>query len=819
MQDIRFPAHIRSNSNQDPAAIQSVSEHCRQVGEYARDSLSSVSLAETAFLSGVLHDMGKEKRSFAEYITNAAKSEKAARGTVNHTFAGVRYALTELQSNPGEDASVQELSRELIAYAIGSHHGQFDCVDENGCSGFRHRVQKEDIDYTESRDNYLLDCIAADELQQHFEASSQEVSSLMVQLRQQVMNSAGTGSINQNQAQKLYNELCFYLGLTARLVQSAVIDGDRRDTAEFMMNRKYQSYPDDMRPVWKKQLDYAEKIMTGFDNTSAINQARSRISSMCRMQADQPEGLYRLNVPTGAGKTISSLRFALAHAARWNKSRIIFTSPLLSILEQNAHVIRNYIQDQELILEHHSNAVQPVETEEKLNLDELHIENWESPVIITTLVQLLNTFFSGETSCIRRFHSLAGSVIVIDEVQSVPLNLLSMFNLTITYLVQICHASVVLCSATQPFLEGADYPVALPAKDIVPHDPELWEVFRRTEIIDCGCANSQQLGEKLADLADQHRSTLIICNKKSESEHIFQVLQEKYGSGCFHLSASMCIEHRRKVLEKIRSALARSKEEDDASRVVCVSTQVIEAGVDISFESVIRLQAGMDNLVQASGRCNRNGENETPCCVYNINCTDENLTKLRDIQNSKAATESLLYSYKTDPERYGRDLTSDDAIRQYYSNLYQEYDAGYQDDIVKGFPDSVLSMLGSNGKLSLLNRDNYIMKQSFRLAGKAFHVFDSDTCTVIVPYGDMGKELINDLNSERAQYDPAFVHDTLRKARSYTVTLFPYQQQILERQGAIQKCRYNDVWFLSEGYYSETTGVTMSGDLTGYMEV
>ena len=213
--------------------------------------------------------------------------------------------------------------------------------------------------------------------------------------------------------------------------------------------------------------------------SGAIQSARRIISQQCRQAADSTVGIYRLNVPTGAGKTLSALRFALAHSKAHGKSRIIFTSPLLSILEQNASVIREYVGDDGMILEHHSNVIQPEEDSEELDKAELLMETWDSsPIIITTLVQLLNTMFSGKTSCIRRFHALCDCTIIIDEMQTVPSNLLTLFHLTISFLAKACNTTIVLCSATQPCAEAANhrtsaYDIALMSRELLKNHPDI----------------------------------------------------------------------------------------------------------------------------------------------------------------------------------------------------------------------------------------------------------------------------------------------------------------------------------------------------------
>ncbi|MBQ2726264.1 MAG: DEAD/DEAH box helicase family protein, partial [Clostridia bacterium] len=239
----------------------------------------------------------------------------------------------------------------------------------------------------------------------------------------------------------------FLYGLLVRLLTSAVMEGDRRDTAEFMSGAVYP--PEADQNLWQTLLAGMEAKLNTLDSSSPINAARRKISDICREAAGKHSGVYRLNVPTGGGKTLSALRYALAHAEKYSKKRIIFTFPLLSVLEQNSDAIRKYTGD-DFVLEHHSNAVQEKISPEKLDDYELLTENWSSPIIITTLVQLLNTMFDGKTSSVRRFHALTDTVIVIDEVQTVPGNMLTLFNLAVTFLAEFCNTTVLLCSATQP---------------------------------------------------------------------------------------------------------------------------------------------------------------------------------------------------------------------------------------------------------------------------------------------------------------------------------------------------------------------------------
>ena len=412
-----YPAHIRETGER-----QTVQEHCRNTAALAATALRPLGLEKSAYLVGLLHDAGKNKQEYAQYLSEAVSGGNAVRGSVNHTFAGVRLLLDRWHGGCGT-FSYSDVTAELLAFAVGSHHGLFDCVDPQQHSGFFYRQTKEGIFYAESQQGFLAEVADEEELEHLFRDAVREMTPMLDRL------AALSAQADDNEADR---ETAFYIGLLARMLLSAVIEGDRTDTAAFMDGIEPPVFPEDMRPIWTERLAFMEKKLAAFPRKTPIDLARHTISDTCAAGAARPGGVYRLNVPTGGGKTLASLRFALTHAAKWNCSRIIFTAPLLSILDQNAQVIRDYIGDDALILEHHSNLAEPKETPERLQALELFTASWSAPIIITTLVQLLNTCFSGRTSAIRRFHALCGSVIVIDEVQTVPGKMLTLFNLRST---------------------------------------------------------------------------------------------------------------------------------------------------------------------------------------------------------------------------------------------------------------------------------------------------------------------------------------------------------------------------------------------------
>lgn len=777
-----YYAHIRQDSS-GFVVRQTVAAHCRAAAGYAEKALAPVGLGQAGYLAGLLHDMGKLKQEFQAYLLEG----QGARGSVNHTFAGCRYLLRHFHGDAA--ASCEDLTAELLAFAVGAHHGLFDCVDRDGHSGFLHRLEADKIGYSESVENFLSQCADSEELANRFHHANQELTPVYGQLG----DLAGDSD----------EEFAFYQGLLARLLLSAVIEGDRRDTGEFMTGTGYPPEPASPGEFWAPYLAHLEGKLRQFSREAPIQRARAEISEKCCARGRGRGGILRLNVPTGAGKTLSALRFALSHARAQGKRRLIFTAPLLTILEQNAAVLREYLGDDSIVLEHHSNVVEPEDTAE-LDLRELAVDSWHSPVIITTLVQLLNTLFSGKTTAIRRFQSLCHSVIVIDEVQTVPGKMLSLFNLAINFLAEVCGTTVVLCSATQPCLERTAHPLRPVPEDMVPFAEDLWAPFRRTELLDGGRRTLAETADFIRETMAETTSLLVICNKKHQATTLLASLKDA-AEVCCHLSAAMCPAHRRQTLDRLYRALAAG------TRCLCVATQVMEAGVDISFQRVIRLTAGMDSVVQAAGRCNRNGtEPRSP--VYIVTLLDENLSRLEEIRAAKEATLSLLDAYHRNPEAFGSDLSSDAAIHCYYRQLYAK---NAQDYRLARERSSLFALLSDNRDFwddTSPFAGRFMMNQAFRTAGSAFTVFDSNTQDVVVPFGQ-GAALIEELAGHRMP-DVAYLTQWISRAKAYTISLYDYQLRALS--GVLAE--YAGVKVLPPEYYDPETGFTMTPGALDFLE-
>ena len=778
-----FPAHINKDGS-----VQTVRQHCKNTAEIARKNLNRLNLSDTAYLAGLLHDAGKCTDEFRDYIEKASRGEVVHRGSVIHTFAAVRFLLNTYHSAQGSEVdAIKDVTSEILSSVIGGHHGLFDCFDENESCGFTHRINKQPEYDDTAMKNFFEEISNKSCVDKLFLSSTKEIKNIIQTIDS---NSAST------------DEAYFYLSLLTRLITSTLIDADRNDTSLFMNHDEYKEGRVLTPEVLKVMTENFNSRLYEFECISLLQTARSELSDICFSEASKSCGIFRLNLPTGAGKTLSSLRYALRHAEVFGKERIFFISPLLTILEQNAQEIRKALGDDSLILEHHSDIITGGFSEEELNRYELLCDSWNSPVVITTLVQFLNTLFSGNTTSIRRFHSLTNSIIVIDEVQTVPPKILSLFNSAINFLSIMCNTTVILCSATQPYLEGINHPL-VGCKDIVKPDviKKYDPVFKRNAITYKGKMRLNEIPSLISELFNKYRSVLVVCNKKDQASALFD-LTEEVCVNRYHLSAAMCIAHRKNTISEI-TELLKCKQNNN---LLCISTQVIEAGIDISFDAVIRLSAGLDSIVQAAGRCNRNGEYESDAPVWIVNCSGEDLSLLKDIHDAKAATETLINFFEKEPCTFDFDLSSDKSVKFFYKKLYTTKDKDSFDFVKNGYP-SIYSLLSQNVEYSGKDGERFFLHQAFKTAGRLFEVFDQEQTSIIVPWGQ-GEAITEKIislgdNVSKKIYDIA---------KPYTVSIFSYQRKRLFEAAAITSIGNGQILILDKNYYNENTGIIIPGE-------
>lgn len=771
-----FAAHINEEK------IQTVGEHCRNTAEMAAGFARVFDAENIGRLQGLLHDIGKLCEKFSRYIMGESSTK---RGEIDHSFAGAKYLCeTADRADPKRFYNVSR----LIARTIISHHGLNDWLEPSGVDYFLKRTGKTEL-YDEIRKN-ADELFSEKELLSLLESADDEYKRIRAEIKE----------ISNGEKEKF----AFYLGMLERILQSALIDADRIDTASFMSCEPAEISADKKQLWTEMKVRLAERLSSFDGKTDPISKQRKSISDRCAEYAKNDVKVCRMIVPTGGGKTLSSLRFAIEYCIGHDMEKMIYIAPFMSILEQNSDEFRA-VSGEENFLEHHSNVVS--ERFEKAEQNEyseyeLHTERWDSPVIATTMVQFLNTLFSAKTSSVRRMHRLSKAVIIIDEIQAVPLKCVNMLNLAVNFLTQICGSTVVLCSATQPVMDEVKFPVIMDEKYSMTGDfTEDFEVFRRTDIvskIDPYGWDYDEAAEFCAEKFRESGDLLLIVNTKSEALAMFERIKElcKDEAEIIHLSTNMCPEHRRDRIKHIREQL------NEKRPIICVTTQLIEAGVDISFRCVVRALAGLDNAVQAAGRCNRHGDADGIWPVYIIKFKNEKLGSLTEIKDAQGILQGMLGS-----GRYA-DLQSDEAIRQYFRSLYQTEsgklcytasDNGVGTNLI-----DLLSLDTNRYEISERTSSKFT-SQAFRTAGTIFTVIDNNTEDIVVPYNDEAKELIEKLMTA----ENGLVQLT-KQAQKYTVSVYGGTGRKLDESNGIYRTKFGTA-ILEKNFYDSELGIITEG--------
>jgi CRISPR-associated endonuclease/helicase Cas3 len=805
-----FYAHSKPDS--DTEQWQELKVHLASVAEHTSYLAGKIGLSHAGELIGLAHDLGKYSDAFQQYLQKAASDAAmemepnfSLKGSVDHSTAGAQIIGTGLASGNGGIAS------QMLALCVASHHsGLIDCIAPDGADVLTRRLNKDDA--LSHRDEVWSQ--AGQTIRGRLETllNSADVASEI---------DAAMGRIREKDRDAVIRP--FKQGLLLRMLFSCLIDGDRIDTADFDKPRAASFRQDGEYVSWQELIDRLELKLAAFSNERWVDQLRREISSRCLTASDRPKGVFTLTVPTGGGKTLASLRFALHHALRWNMDRIIYVSPYISIADQNADVVRKILEPAgcdfaSIVLEHHSNLTPDKESWRGSVL----AENWDAPVVFTTAVQVLEALFGGGTRSARRLHALANAVIVFDEVQTLPVRMIHMFNNAVNFLVEQCNASIVLCTATQPLLHRVDKvkgEIRL-AEDaeLMQDAPQLFRDLKRYETFDKSNEPGGWSATRVGDLAVaemlEYGSCLVIVNTKRDALAIYMAckgglnaLAEPMEEGRFvHLSTHMCPAHRLEALGGMKAALLQKK------RVLCVSTQLIEAGVDIDFATVVRDLAGLDSIAQAAGRCNRNGDRATGR-VHIVKMAEPLPTQLEEIRCAQQNARRVLEDWRDDQGDVPFPLSDPLQMERFFGHHFfarreqMDYPVKAQRD------DTLLQMLGENGmavadsRLTGVKRHGFM--QSFASAAREFYAIDSQTQGIIVPYGKEGKDLAAALSAAR---DLAVEFQLIRKAQRFAVNVFEHEMKALTRSGAIYEVQAGTgVFCLREEFYSDEFGLMLEG--------
>ena len=799
-----FIAHTREWDGKN----QTVLEHLQGVARLSQQFASKINLPESGRLIGLMHDLGKYSASFQRYI-----GEGGIRGEVDHATAGAQEIWTALSAT-GNPVSLG--AAQILAACTASHHtGLYDFVDQNGDSPFLTRINKSKK-HTFAEEA-LLNCDSAIRREFADSIGSNAVLNEFKTIFCHIENSVEIGSLRR-----------FHLGLLLRFLFSCLIDADRLDTANFEKPDSADFRNTNTITDWTTLKNTLEAHLTTLECNNRIDELRNDISKYCLEASSRSKGIFFLTVPTGGGKTLASLRFACHHAQTHSLSgspieRIIYVIPYTTIIEQNADAVRKILGN-ENVLEHHSNLVPENDTWRGRLLS----ENWDAPIVFTTSVQFLNALFGSSTRGVRRMHQLANAIIIFDEVQTLPIKTIHLFNNAINFLTQTCGSSVVLCTATQPLLNEVKKEFGViqlnSYSTIIPDNAQLFEKLRRTEIKDRrkpGGWSVQDVADLAIQQAKENGSTLVIVNTKQSALALYKELQDNECVKIYHLSTNMCPAHRKKTLATIRANLKPLTQP-----IICISTQLIEAGVDIDFGSVIRYLAGLDSIAQAAGRCNRHGHRKTGLApVFVINPSKENIENLPDICKGQEVARRILDDYLKDPRSLDNDLLSPQAMRQFYRYYFFDRARDMTYPIQTGTKGNkivcdttLLDLLSLNeGSVEEYKRIKkscppFLFRQAFKTAYESFRVIDAPTEGIIVPYGDEGRWIINELVAACDQPECAITtyQRLLRRAQQYSVNVFPHQLKKLDNNGCIHEVQKGSgIYYLDERHYNATTGITL----------
>ena len=721
-------AHVRKKDD-GSFDIHELEEHLREVAKGAAKFAETFGSSDWGFLAGLWHDLGKYSAEFQRRIESVSGYDPEAHlegqsHRVDHSTAGAQHAIAQF-GLPGR----------ILAYLIAGHHTGLPDWHTSETAGTALKVRLEN--------NLHLQ-----------RALSQPVPPEI--LSQQKPSSALLGKAEG-------------FALWVRMLFSCLVDADFLDTEAFMdADKAVQRINILTIPELLSRFDAFMKDKFSNTRPTTVNRVRANVLHQCREKARETPGLFSLTVPTGGGKTLSSLAFALEHAKCHGKRRVIYAIPYTSIIEQTANVFREIFPD--AVIEHHSNLDPDKETVKS----RLAAENWDAPLIVTTNVQFFESLFAAKTSRCRKLHNIVNSVVVLDEAQLLPPEFLQPILDVMNLLVSYYGVTFVLSTATQPAL-GTLKTFQQTLRGL----KQVCEIIAAPDALSRDLARVAYLWPKdflqaqdwddIARQIRQHPSVLVVVNSRRDARELHRRMPE----GTIHLSALMCGEHRSRVIADVKQRLCAGED------VRVVSTQLVEAGVDVDFPVVYRALAGLDSIAQAAGRCNREGNMDRGQVIVFVPPNPAPLGLLR-----RAADTTISLLSGSSDHTLTRDLFS-----RYFEHFYMNAQTLDKHKIVE--------LLKPDG-----NGDDQL-KVQFRTAAQRFRLIDeSGHRSVLVRYGD-SPGLIGRLQKEGPE------RWLMRKLQRYTVTLPENQFQKLLNNGDISEIYPGMFAQTADILYDQKLGVLM----------
>jgi CRISPR-associated endonuclease/helicase Cas3 len=742
---MRYLAHTKNDLGQ----VHGLADHLRCVGDLAARFMSEAcaKLAPAAKWAGLLHDLGKYRDEFQEYLLGSREGGN----DTHHAVYGAALAF--------ERASATRCGGWIpVAFAIAAHH-----------AGLHNRNQLQELI---QRYKVYLSCLP--QIVSRFEEELGRI--------QETIESSGDFFADR-----------LKLEMATRMIFSSLVDADFLDTETHYRNGEVRKTIQ-LRPTeLLARLETARKTKALQAEENGVDDKllrhRNQIFDDCLRKAELKQGFFSLTVPTGGGKTLSAMAFALKHAEKHKLRRVIVVIPYLSIIEQNSQELRSILDpdDEGLVIEHHSAVkISAEQVEEQASSErrerpmiEYAAENWDAPIIVTTSVQFIESLFSNKTSRCRKLHNIAQSVVIFDEVQTLPAHLLEPLFSVWRELNENYGVTFVFSTATQPaFRRQFNLSKGFEDGEMteIIDDPEvLFKDLQRVQY-DLPGRDESKTFDSIAVEMGEYEQVMCVVNTRRQAFELFSKLAGTHADGIFHLSSAMCAEHRLRVIMAIKQRLRENK----TCRVV--STQLVEAGVDLDFPVLFRAMAPLDSIVQAAGRCNREGkldvgrvrvfvpaEHTLPTGIYRT-ATQVTSTLLADLSGDQLATRPEIFS-------------------AYFSQVYQ------------------LTETGTN-----IERERYEL--NFREVARSVRVIEEAGTPVIVPFdGDDGEpmRIVHEIRGRNSRSEKLlFGHDDLRRLQRYMVNLRDRDLRLLQTAGQIKPLvdgRDLDLWVLDLGSYDERFGV------------
>ena len=706
----QYYAHTKNDDSGNALPMcewQPLAEHLKNAAEMAAGFAEEFKSADFARIAGLLHDIGKGSDNFQAYLCREAEISEHGYSPNghghSHSAAGAYYAKEHLKP-----------FGLIFSYIIAGHHAGLP-------------------DYTSADAANLI---------ARLQSGKTELENI---------NGFGLDSIKIPDNPKIrikfdIDKFHFWI----RMLFSCLVDADRLDTERFVSPENYklrQNYPsiDELHRLFEEKMsDFVKK-----SGKSDVNSIRSEIREHCIKASKEKPGIYSLSVPTGGGKTLSGTEFALKHCLKHSKKRIIYVIPYTSIIEQTAKILKNYF-GKENVIEHHSNA----DLSEISQAAKLSAENWDAPIIVTTNVQFFESLFAASPSKCRKLHNIANSVVILDEAQLLPPELLDSCQKAIKELSENYGVTFLISTATQPVLKDIGI-----SHEIIPKEAGLNHRLKRVSYSIKEKQTFEDLSAEIKEKLKNGKQVLCIVNRKKDAAELHNLIP-----GSYHLSASMCAEHRSDVIGKIKDMLKRKEQ------VCLISTQLIEAGVDIDFPVVYRAMSGIDSIKQAAGRCNREGkikEGEVIVFIPPKPAPAGILSKAENASKTIFSGSFDMFSAETDFKYF----------EIFYSRIDQRYD--YKSYFCTG---------AAQGHFQ------------FRSGADNFRLIKDSSIPVFIHYGQ-SSELIEELRRRIKNGIP--FSDLLRKLQRYIVNI---DRKMIENKDSTAE-KITEGIYVWNGSYSDDTGL------------